>query len=331
MKTCIEVIVPFRDEDEVIEEQAEGLIESLIKSSGKIDIPLDDFGKANLNISKLSEDRISELKSKHSKYFEKGYLSVISFYTEITFEEIYSFHSKSKPLPNNEELNKSYLVGLFESRLVNFLIFTQIALPGSLYTYPGFLLEDGEVRGYDFNMFTSNLVGWAFYDNKNSWPSLKKLDIKKVWSYILDKTTLLTASSKTNIENGLSAFSYLIDKDDNSANSLFWAMAGIEALYADGDIGIGYQIDNKSKEFLGEPSENKRVLKNLYNYRSKFLHGRMSLPINHGWIHEGNYPDKHEEEIMDMAFLASKLLISTLQEIITRGLVEFQFKFNLSQ
>jgi hypothetical protein len=104
-------------------------------------------------------------------------------------------------------------------------------------------------------------------------------------------------------------------------------MSGIEALYAEGEIGIGYQIDKKSKVFLGEPKVNKKLLKELYNYRSKFLHGKMSIPINNGWLEGENDTNKHDEEISDMAFLSSKLLTVTLQEIIDRGLKEFKFEF----
>lgn len=324
-----ETYLPLRDETEEIDSIGQKLCVELSKVSEKIRLPLDDFGDISLQIKVLKEDEIEHISKKYQKYFDKGYLDVIYFNSEIDFKEIYDFDKSNYPdYITNEQLNESMLMAIYRSRFMNFLIFTQLSVPGSLYSYKGFHLVNNEFKE-DFHEMSSCLVGIG-YEEKPSWPFIQTLPVDKVWNYILNKTKILSSDSSTNIERGLNAFSYLFDNNYSSANSLFWSMTGVEALYAEGEIGIGYQINNKAKLFLGEPKENKKVLTKLYDYRSKFLHGKKSIPLNHGWL-DGEYTDNHDEEFMEKAFISGKLLAATLQEIINRDIDVFDFEFKLIQ
>jgi hypothetical protein len=193
-------------------------------------------------------------------------------------------------------------------------------------TDKGLFLRDDKYY-HDVETLSSNLVS-VVYEKNVTWPHTDRLSLITVWNYVKNKTCILTKRSETKIENGFNAFSYLVENNSDNMQSLFWAMSGIEALYADGEIGIGYQIDLKAKLFLGEPKENKKLLKKLYNFRSEFIHGGMKIPISNGWFSDDSQ-DEYDFEFYDMVCLATRLLTATLQMIIKRDLKRFDFEFRL--
>ncbi len=327
MKMKIETYLPLRRESEEIDANSSLLSDELVKASGQISLPLDDFGTPKVNMKIIGDSELDRLKQRFPKYFENEPLLVIHFSTELDFECVYEYDMSDFPSwLSNEKLNEATLVGIYRSRFFNFLVFTQLAVPGSLLSQKGFHMLNNEYRE-DFREISSCLIGLG-YEEKPIWPFPKTIQIDKVWNYILNRTNILDSESSTKIERGLNAFSYLYDDNDSSANSLFWSMTGVEALYVDGDIGIGYQINNKAKLFLGEPLENKRILTRLYDYRSKFLHGKKSIPLNHGWL-DGEFTDKHDLEFSDNVLVSAKLLTVTLQQIIIKDIVEFDFEYKL--
>jgi hypothetical protein len=197
----IETYIPFRSESEEMDSLAKELISLLLDVSDEIFLPLDDFGIASLNISKVDSNDIIKLKDIYPTHFTSEILELMHFKSEIDFELIYEFNHEALPdFVTNETMNSSYLTGIYRSRLVNFLIFSQLAIPGSLYTYKGFFLVDEKFH-MDINPFSSSLIGGLAYEEKSNWPFIRKLPIIKVWDYIVNQTQILTTSSSNNIEN----------------------------------------------------------------------------------------------------------------------------------
>jgi len=328
-KIHIDAYIPFiaHDRDHLL--FVEQLITELVTLSGKIKIPLDDFGEAMISIRGTDDQKLKVLKETYPTYFKGTFHKLMYFCSDLPFKEVFHFNLPKdlKDIQHkNEILNQSMLISIFASRFTNFLIFSQLAIPGSLNSDKGFVLKEGEyhqdIRPISFNL--SNLI----YKENQTWPNPDILPIKLVWDYILHKTNILTMKSSSNIENGLNAFTYLCNYPNNFMQNLLWAMSGIESLYTEGDLGIGYQIERKAKLFLGEPLENKKILKKLYDFRSRFLHGSMSIPINLGWLFQDD-EEKYYNEFYEMDCLASKLLITTIQKIIKSDLKTFKFDFIL--
>lgn len=327
MELKIETYIPFRDEDKTIKDFSERLIKELLNHSSDIKIPLDDFGSANIEIQIVDKQKLKDLVLNYPAYFKSNDSKILHFCSNINFELIYDFSKQLREIPK-EEINRGLLAEIYIKRFINFIYFTQLAIPGSLNTNKGLILKDG-IYFRDFERMDSCLIGIA-YDDNIEWPFVKFIKITTVWEYILNKTNILENQSINNIENGLNAFTHLFNNSNESVYNLFWAMSGIEALYAEGEIGIGYQIDSKAKLFLGEPNENKKVLKKLYSFRSKFLHGSMSIPINSGWIPK-NEVDEYHNDFYQMEYLATRLLTSTLQKIVDKNMNSFKFEFKLSE
>lgn len=327
MKTKFELYIPFRNESNEHSETSKLLIQELIEKSKLILIPLDKFGEVELQIEKTTAEKSDELKKLYPTFFTNDYIDILYFSSIIEFDSIYEFEaSQELKKISKDTLNLGILTSIFECRFKNFLTFTQIAIPGSLLTDKGLFFRDNKYY-HDVKAISSNLLS-VIYDKKTVWPKIDQMEIIKVWDYIKNVTFILTKKSESKIESGLNAFSYLIEDNLESMQSLFWAMSGIEALYAEGEIGIGYQIDVKAKVFLGEPKEYKNILKKLYNFRSKFIHGAMRIPIHDGWLSNDNQ-DEFDEEFYKMECLATRLLTATLQNIIKKDLRKFDFEFKL--
>ena len=329
MKIQIETYIPFSDIEEIPNNYTNELIEELIKVSGLVKIPIDNFGEAIVNISKVPENRINQLKASYSTYFKHDPLELLLFESTVEFEPVYEFDLKDLPdFVTKEAMNSSLLLSIYQARFRNFIILTQIGIPGSLHIDKGLFFQDG-IYSRDFKPLGTCLISVA-YDNNSKWPHMEKIPIIDVWDYIRNKTNILTEKSNSNIENGLNAFTYLFDESYNAMYNLFWAMSGIEALYADGEIGIGYQIDRKAKVFLGPPKGYKKVLTKLYNFRSKFIHGSMSIPINNAWLSNDD-EDKYHDEFYEMEYTAVRLLTATLKKIISNRMESFNFIFKLEK
>ena len=327
MKLRFEAYIPFSKLDKELDSFSENLIAELLVLSKKINIPLNDLGNTTFVVEKVNPTKIESLRKSYKTYFQHDLLALLHFDIEISFDSIFEFSIPASSFDiSKEDFNRALLTSILESRFINFIIFTQLAIPGSLNTEKGLILKDGRYY-HDFRAFSSSLVGVA-YDNNSLWPHIQSLSIIKVWKYIKSNTGILFNKSRTNIENGLNAFTYLFDYSTNTMHNLFWAMSGIESLYAQGEIGIGYQIDRKAKLFLGEPNEHKKILTKLYDFRSKFIHGSMSIPINNGWLSNDDQ-DKYDNEFYEKEYTANRLLTATLQKIIELNLKEFEFDFKL--
>lgn len=70
------------------------------------------------------------------------------------------------------------------------------------------------------------------------------------------------------LQRAINAFSYLFSNiNEKDSSNLFWIMLGIEALLAEDAHNIINQIKTKTSLILGEPTEYKKKLDKLYNYR----------------------------------------------------------------
>lgn len=321
-----DIFVPFENGDSELRETAILLINELTDDTNKIVIPIDGYGSIELKCSVASVKASEKLKKEYPSHFNNQYLEILHFEAKTSYGFEYKFADENEIEITEESFNEALITSIFESRFKNFLMFSQLAVPGSILTGTGIILRNGK-HYHDFRPLSSSLLSVVFSKN-DSWPYTRHVPLRKVWNYIVNSTSILTKKSETKIENGLNSFSYLIDNKSDSMQSLFWAMTGIEALYADGEIGIGYQIDSKAKVLLGEPNENKKLLKKLYNFRSKFIHGNMRIPVNSGFLTEDD-EDEYEDEFYQMECLAARLLTATLQEIIDRDLKKFDFEFKL--
>ena len=160
------------------------------------------------------------------------------------------------------------------------------------------------------------------HTNKMNWPYLKGISISTTINWLLENDIPLNGISNSEASRAVNALSHLFsDLTEKDSSFLFWSMLGIEALLAEGNENISSQIHQKSILVLGEPKEYKRKLKQLYNYRSRLVHGETNFPAK--YTDDG---DLFDTEYWDYLAFSVSILLSLIRKLIVGNKTKFDFQ-----
>jgi hypothetical protein len=322
----IKTIFPFRNLEECYNNGLVDLIAEMETLNAKINLPIQHFGEVPMSFQFLKNVESDDFESNYNNNdSEKKLFLIIDTSVNINLKEIIEKtqikSSDTSDLPP-EVIVLAYYKLIHKTYLTHFLRFTQIAYPGSLW------LDNAVV--YSKESLIDRVDGLSSvlseYDFKESkWPDFDAPSIKDVWSYIVDYTNILNEFSCTEIERALNSYTYLFSKNyhNDIPISLFWSLSGLESLYVTGEVGITQQLNDKIQAFLGDITENKKILKKLYNYRSGLIHGDLHIPINDGVMNN----EKHFDDLYSMNSLSAIILVATLQKLIKNGMKKLEFKY----
>lgn len=66
----------------------------------------------------------------------------------------------------------------------------------------------------------------------------------------------------------------------------------------------------------------------MYDFRSRFVHGDIDFPL--AYVSDTIDLDTFNREARDAELLATATLVGTLQQLVVRGLREFEFEYRLT-
>lgn len=230
---------------------------------------------------------------------------------------------------NAEYLHTNWIREAFLRRIYDLVLVANVASLGSMGIKEGIILQDDKLHDKTDLMSANQLRYAAELVDKIGWPKLQKLDFIQVWKWAIAQKGFLEGYSKNSVTRALSAFTYLFDENiEWQGPSLFWALVGIEAIYKEGNTGITEQIREKTQNLFGEPTEFKKKLTGMYNYRSRFVHGDLDFPSRHpsDEISEAEFVWELSEHID----LAIGILAATFQELVQRNWSGFKFSYVVS-
>jgi hypothetical protein len=173
--------------------------------------------------------------------------------------------------------------------------------------------------------------GLLRYADQRGWPSIKILPLQQVVDW-LTKYRLARQIGNAPVGRAVNALLNLDASDGSYAGSaahLFWAMLGLEALYARGTEKIQQQLDDKVQVFLGPRVSFKKDLKEMYAIRSRFVHGDLAFPSIYYPYDATTEFDEFAGTVYAAADQAEAILLSTLQELITRNWNTLEFATSL--
>lgn len=169
----------------------------------------------------------------------------------------------------------------------------------------------------------SDLENAYMHSRKIKWPELKSVSIQETIDSFDFNESSMEGISKNDYQRAVNTFSHIFsDLFEKSTDILFWNMVGIEALLAKGNKDIQLQIKEKSALVVGEPTEFKKKLGKLYEYRSKFVHGELNIPAKFS-----SDEDLFEDEYWDYTSFSTSILLALLRELITKKKTEFIFEY----
>jgi hypothetical protein len=155
---------------------------------------------------------------------------------------------------------------------------------------------------------------------KIGWPNLQNIDLSTAWRWANTNISFSDGFDGTATGRALSAFSRLFEGGElDEAVQLLWSMIGIEALYVTGKAAIMEQVRERVQHFLGRQNTHKKKIAQMYEFRSRFVHGVVDFP---GLYLIGDADprfEKYSDEQGETVNIAVAILVATLQEIIRRG------------
>ena len=111
---------------------------------------------------------------------------------------------------------------------------------------------------------------------------------------------------------------------------LFWALVGLEALYVHGKAELAQQVREKSQVLLGKQVTFKKRITQMYDFRSRFLHGDLDFP---GLCLVGDAREtvaRFDSELLEAIAMAVAVLVGTIQEVIRRDWAGLRFDYTVA-
>ncbi len=207
-------------------------------------------------------------------------------------------------------------------------ILSNIAKPGAMKVRSAKCYLNNEFHSSAFKGYSLHRESLDYFEGLK-WFEFQDMSIKNVLDWVDRNKISFQRISSNSTEIAINSFTQLFHEwKDSIVFDLFWALIGIEALYCTGKEALAKQIFEKTQVVLGEMSTFKKKLKEMYNFRSKLIHGSLNIaPVGYYTV------DKEEEKIEEDAFesscLAIAILTGSLQKLIIMDSSKFEFEHKL--
>ncbi len=213
----------------------------------------------------------------------------------------------------------------FRTIVCNLISMILIAKIGVLRPSAGFVFQDGVFKEKTID-FSNEFFFVRYEVEKFNWLKFKNLSIAQCWHWYLNKISTPGQLSGNKIELAINSISHILKK--SHFEQLFWIMIALEALYVKGNNGISEQMKTKVQLFLGEMIDYKKKLNKMYEYRSKFVHGKVNIPSVYSELEpdesDKDY-NKHLENIFETSNFALAILLATLQKLIVENREDLEY------
>ena len=295
--------------DEGLTEYFQASIQELLEiNSLEFDIPI----AGNVLCKITIEDKFISQSQKSSTEYQ-----AFAFTIEVPENEAEAtiYDGANETTESSIENYVSLVATEFKLQLTNFLLFLQIAKPGALQTREGDLFVNDK---YHESYGSINSIHQAvLLEIKNiGWPKFRDLKYQDVITWSKQFNLSFEKMANTKVEIALNAFSYLFQDRTDITLDLFWSLIGIEALYCTGKEGKAEQIFEKTQVVLGQISDFKKKVKNMYNFRSRLIHGDLNIPSAISEHFSLKEFEEYNDEFYDSTIFSVAILTATLQELI---------------
>lgn len=205
-----------------------------------------------------------------------------------------------------------------------------IGLPGSVDVENSFTFADGRLISTSENALSDGIAFDAEDARERRWPPLSSIPVSQVWGWLQDIHGFDESLPQGPAGRAVSALSYLMSsRDGQNSVALMWALVGLEALYTTGSGGHGFQLFEKSQVVLGAWPTGKTLLREIYNVRSRYIHGDIDFALSYSRNDDWDVPGTFEERVLTAVPIAISMLLSSLQKLILINRQEFEFKYSL--
>jgi hypothetical protein len=250
---------------------------------------------------------------------------------DLTVTNFQATSSDGKPIPLSERVSLHVQLACegFAQAVTSILVASQIAQPGVLRTY-----ELEMWVGKRFLKTTDSILGYlgevVEFAGEKAWPKIESLSIKQVWQWMCFFGPLSDNLGQSEIGRALNALTYLLSEkpiEGHNLVDLMWAMIGLEALYGRGASDLTYQLVEKAGVLLGRSAGFDKSVKEMYRFRSLFIHGKAPFPGAFFMSDGTSEYERHSDEASEACYLAAAVLVASLQQIAKRNWKSLGFSF----
>lgn len=332
----LQIFYPFgKDEFEESLKDYWELVEEISNLPNGLQIDINDVGKVSVEISCDSDKELIKQLIRN-EYREYCYYSVLCFSSTIKFTpqdypEVHRDYPKTSLDKINAEVTVEHIIDDYEQRILEIIIISNLCRVGSLDLYKVFTFQNGKFRefGFECNIDKDSLLSAVNYAKTINFPQIRKIKFEKVLSWINtnQRNGFSKGFSKNPVGRALCALTQVLNSINDGNMRLVWAMVGLEALYVKGKVSVTEQVKEKIQTLLGKAETHKKKINEMYEHRSRFIHGDIDFPGIH-CFDDDEFSDFKNKQ-WKTADLATAILIATLQEIIIRDWSSLEFSYSV--
>jgi hypothetical protein len=310
-------------------------LEELRNLSGHIEMSLSDYGSVEPVFSVVASERKRDLGLGYGStviFNRPDFYEVLEVEASIDvgapqIEQIIALNP-DLPLDKATSLLLFGLSNVFETKLYDMILLTNVARPGAIDLFEGHVLIEGHTIRVTRRFHSSYLQDAVHLASKREWPQLGNLPVGDAWRWYGPIDGLSGGYSTGPTGRALNALSHLTALSSSQPLSLLWALMGLEALYVRASGGVTEQLREKLHAFLGSPETHKKSFSRMYDLRSRIVHGQLDFSSAYSDV-EGPESDNFYREVGGATDLATALLLATLQELIKRGWRDLSFSYSV--
>lgn len=228
----------------------------------------------------------------------------------------------------NDDDFREFLLLIF-----NLITVTNICKFGVLEVRDSAVLVDNELQKYSkFPEVTCTSIQHAFFIAKSlSWPDSGQLSIIDAWQWGIKRGFFNEGLDGSSMGRALNAFTRLFEFSENdSSMTMMWSMIGIEALYVSGRYSIIDQVREKVQMILGKNKHLRKIINDMYDFRSRFVHGDLTFPAYYYLSDAHEKVEKFYDGLTESTAISVAILVATFQSIIKKDWSGLDFKFIVS-
>lgn len=222
----------------------------------------------------------------------------------------------------------NYLSYYVEAYLYELFLLLNLSMPGSITLFQTVFKAGKQSRQINIDdYFFSNSLKWS---NAIGWPKIGQVPIGDVVRWYKSLNIGIRQVARNNLERVIFSLLHVCNNDQISSNGLIWLAHSLESLFESPKSSISITIINRSFKVLGEPEENSRKIKKMfqefYDLRSKYVHGELN--IHHPSYNEilDDDIDEYFNKVEEAHKVGISIVIACMQLLILNNWKGFKFR-----
>ena len=231
----------------------------------------------------------------------------------------------SLPASSGWRLDRVFAAGDLEQIVCDLVLAANIAKAGIVQTDEADVFVDGTRFGTVRSFHPDALGTGAMRALDLGWPPIEELETKQVLRWFRGLEGYGSGLPKGPAGRALATVSHLLA--GSTELDLLWAVTGLEALYGGSHDSLAAQLIGKTRALFGEPASFKKRVSQMYDLRSRIVHGSVDLPLIFGPDVEDAHLEQYRARRSEAADTALALLLASLQRLVKEGGYEFNFSY----